>query len=73
MGFADKEVDLEGWEEKGMCCIDGSSERKKPGPGWIKFPMANVFTSGDRLLSEISVLREFLPTKPTHSQELLHM
>lgn len=27
--FADKEADLEGWKEKGMCCIDGRLERKR--------------------------------------------
>lgn len=32
MDFADNEADLEQWEEKGMCCIDGSSERKTPRP-----------------------------------------
>lgn len=77
MYFADKEADLEGWEEKGggkgYVLYRWNVRKKKKALGWIKFLMANIFTSGARLSSEISVLGEFLLTKPTHSQELLHM
>lgn len=71
--YADKEYDREGWEKKDMCFTDGSLQRKLKVPCWIKFPMANIFISGAGLSSAISVLGEFLPTKPTHSHELLHM
>lgn len=56
-----------------MCFTDGRLEKKLKVPCWIKFPMANIFISGARLSSEISVLGEFLLTKPTHSHELLSM